>query len=98
MSLAGTIGPRHLQQEILRIPPGLLSLQAERLEHDESPAELVIDDTIENGFDENCDNIEIGESNGDTIEIFVNNNEVVAGEEVVTTAAPCSPSGTFRWS
>ena len=29
VSLAGTIGPRHLQQEILRSPPGLLSLQAE---------------------------------------------------------------------
>ena len=65
-------------------PPSVQSLQADRLENDESPAELVIDDTIENGFDENCDNIEIGESNGDTIEIFVNNNEVVAGagEEV----------------
>ena len=69
-------------------PPSVQSLQAERLEHDESPAELVIDDTIENGFDENCDNIEIGESNGDTIEIFVNNNEVVAGEEVETDNIP----------
>ena len=69
-------------------PPSVQSLQAERMEHDESPAELVIDDTIENGFDENCDNIEIGESNGDTIEIFVNNNEVVAGEEVETDNIP----------
>ena len=69
-------------------PPSVQSLQAERLEHDESPAELVIDDTIENGFDENCDNIEIGESNGDTIEIFVNNNEVEAGEEVETDNIP----------
>ena len=57
--------------------------QTERLENDNSPAELVIDDTIddtiENGFDENCDNIEIGESNGETIEIFVN-NEAPASE------------------
>ena len=54
--------------------------QTERIEHDNSPAELVIDDsvdTIENGFDENCDNIEIGESNGETIEIFVNNEAPV---------------------
>ena len=63
--------------------------QTERIEHDNSPAELVIDDsvdTIENGFDENCDNIEIGESNGETIEIFVNNEAPVndANSEEVT--------------
>ena len=63
--------------------------QTERLEHDNSPSELVIDDsidTIENGFDENCDNIEIGETNGETIEIFVNNEEPEAqvGSEEVT--------------
>ena len=34
-----------------------------------------MDNTIENGFDENCDNIEIGDTDGETIEIFVNNNE-----------------------
>jgi len=62
----------------------LTSIQNERLENDNSPAELVIDDTIENGFDENCDNIEIGESNGDTIEIFVNNNEESVFHEEVT--------------
>jgi len=59
--------------------PSVASLQTERAEHDNSPAELVIDDTvddtIENGFDENCDNIEIGDTDGETIEIFVNNNE-----------------------
>ena len=66
--------------------------QPERLERDNSPAELVIDDTIdntiENGFDENCDNIEIGESNGETIEIFVNNEAPTSapagGEETRT--------------
>ena len=47
--------------------------------------ELVIDDeTIENGFDENIDNIEIGESNEETIELFVNNNEVPEHHEEVT--------------
>ena len=56
------------------------------MEHDNSPAELVIDDTvaeeeeeeddiIENGFDENCEDIEIGDTDGETIEIFVNNND-----------------------
>ena len=48
-------------------------------------SELVIDDdTIENGFDENIDNIEIGESNEETIELFVNNNEVPEHHEEVT--------------
>ena len=59
--------------------PSVANLQSERAENDNSPAELVIDDTvddtIENGFDENCDNIEIGDTDGETIEIFVNNNE-----------------------
>ena len=59
--------------------PSVASLQSERSENDNSPAELVIDDsvdnTIENGFDENCDDIEIGDTDGETIEIFVNNNE-----------------------
>ena len=59
--------------------PSVANLQNERAENDNSPAELVIDDTvddtIENGFDENCDNIEIGDTDGETIEIFVNNNE-----------------------
>ena len=65
--------------------PSVLSLQSERFENDASPTELVIDDTvdntIENGFDENCDDIEIGDTDGETIEIFVNNNET-AREEV----------------
>jgi len=63
--------------------------QTERVERDNSPAELVIDDTIdtiENGFDENCDNIEIGESNGETIQIFVNNEGAAVnnGPDAVT--------------
>ena len=60
------------------------SIQNERVEHDNSPAELVIDDTIENGFDENCDNIEIGQTNEETIEIFVNNNEASAPPDDAT--------------
>lgn len=60
--------------------PSVQCLQTERSEHDNSPTELVIDDTveddtIENGFDENCEDIEIGDTDGETIEIFVNNND-----------------------
>ena len=58
-----------------KIPNNAQTLQNERLENDNSPAELVIDDTIENGFDENIDNIEIGESNEETIELFVSHSQ-----------------------
>ena len=76
------VAPPSSQPEPPVVPeaaPSVASLQSERSENDNSPAELVIDDsvdnTIENGFDENCDDIEIGDTDGETIEIFVNNNE-----------------------
>ena len=72
--------------ELPETVPSVTTLQNERFENDASPAELVIDDTvdntIENGFDENCDDIEIGDTDGETIEIFVNNNETAREEAV----------------
>eukprot|EP00092_Neocalanus_flemingeri_P020212 GFUD01021886.1.p1 GENE.GFUD01021886.1~~GFUD01021886.1.p1 ORF type:complete len:486 (-),score=114.09 GFUD01021886.1:176-1633(-) len=38
---------------------------------DESPPEVHVEVDIENGYDENCHNIEIGESTVDSIQIFV---------------------------
>ena len=54
VSLAGTIGPRHLQQEILRSPPGLLSLQAEedsreKVRLEKKPGEEVREDMMTGG-------------------------------------------------
>jgi len=38
---------------------------------DESPPDIIAEVDIENGYDENCHNIEIGESTSDSIQIFV---------------------------
>lgn len=62
----------HDEHSVVSFSPS--EIEEAELVIDESPLEVLIDHTevdIENGYDENCHNIEIGESTSDSIQIFV---------------------------